>query len=68
MKDLEYNIAVQVNGKVRDVLLIGKDIVGNKEIVEKEALKSQKVQKFLLDKSVKNVVYIPGKIINLVVV
>lgn len=68
LKDLEYNIAVQVNGKVRDVLLIESDIVSNKEVVEKMALESKKVQKFLSDKSVKNVVYVPGKIINLVVV
>lgn len=67
LKETEYKIAVQVNGKVRDVLKIAADIVNNSKVVEKQALESQKVQKFLSEKSVKNVVYVPGRIINLVV-
>jgi len=63
----EISIAVQVNGKVRDVLLIQKDLLGNRDVVEKMALESEKIRKFLAGKSVKKIVYIPGKIISLVV-
>jgi leucyl-tRNA synthetase len=67
LEEEEFSIAVQINGKVRDVLLTQKDIISNKEVVEKMALESQKVQKFLAGKSVKKIVYIPGKIISFVV-
>lgn len=63
----EVEIVVQVNGKVRDTLLLSKDIVSNKEVVEKEAKKSQRIQKFIDGKSVKNIVYIPLKLINFVI-
>ena len=67
LEEEEISIAVQINGKVRDVLLIQKDIVDNEEVVEKMALESKKAQKFLEGKSVKKTVYIPGRIISLVV-
>ncbi|MCR4305796.1 MAG: class I tRNA ligase family protein, partial [Candidatus Daviesbacteria bacterium] len=68
LEEEEYSIAVQVNGKVRDILLTQKDIISSKEVVEKMALESQKAQKFLAGKSVKKVVYIPGKVISFVVI
>lgn len=64
LEEEEVSVAVQINGKARDVLLIQKDIVNNKEVVEKMAIKSQKAGKFLAGKSVKKVVYVPGKIIS----
>lgn len=52
------SVVVQVNGKVRDVLMIQKDVINNNEVVEKMALESQKIQQFLAEKSVKkNCVY-----------
>lgn len=67
LEEEEFAVAIQVNGKVRDVLLIQKDILNNKEVIEKMALESQKSQKFLQGKSVKKSVYVPGKIISFVV-
>ena len=63
----EIKIVVQVNGKVRDLLLIGKDIINSKEIVEKMAQDSEKIKKFLVGKEAKKTIYVPGKIVNLVV-
>ncbi len=63
----QVSIVVQINGKVRDVLMISKDMVSNREVVEKMALESGKVQKYLAEASVKKVVYIPGKVISLVI-
>ena len=67
LEEEQISVVVQINGKVRDVLLIQKDIISNKEAVEKMAIESIKAQKFLTGKSVKKIVYIPGKIISLVV-
>ena len=66
LEEEEVSVAVQINGKVRETLLIGKDILNNKEVVEKMALESTKVQKFLEGKSVKRTVYVPGKVLSLV--
>ncbi|OGE27586.1 leucine--tRNA ligase [Candidatus Daviesbacteria bacterium RIFCSPHIGHO2_01_FULL_40_11] len=67
LEEKEFTVAVQINGKVRDVLLIQKDTIDDREVVEKMAQESEKIQKFLAGKSVKKVVYIPGKIISFVV-
>ena len=47
--------------------MIQKDLVNNREVVEKMALEGKKAQKFIEGKSVKKVVYIPGKIISFVI-
>ena len=67
LKEEQVKVVVQINGKVRDVLLIQKDIVSSREAIEKMALSSSKAQKFLEGKIVKKTVYIEGKIISLVV-
>lgn len=66
LEDQEVSVIVQINGKLRDVLLIQKDIVSSKEAVEEIAKSRQKVQKYLVGKRIKKVVYISGKVINFV--
>ncbi len=66
LQEEEVSVVVQVNGKVRDILVIGKDILSNKEVVEKMAKEGTNTQKFLADKAVKRVVYVPGKLLNFV--
>ena len=46
--------------------MIQKDVAKNSEVVEKQALESQKMQKFIEGKEIKKIVYIPVKIINIV--
>lgn len=60
-------MVVQINGKVRDALVIQKDILNNESEVQKMALESQKVQKFLEGATPKKTIYIPGKVINFVI-
>jgi len=48
LEEDEVIIVVQVNGKVRDNFVIGKDLLNNKEVIEKMAKDREKVQKFLL--------------------
>lgn len=67
LEEEEVSVVVQVNGRVRDVILIQKDMEGNREVVEKMALETDKIKKFLGSQTVKKTVYVPGKIINLVV-
>lgn len=61
----EIDIAVQVNGKVRDTLRIGVDEAT--ESVRERALQSERVQEFVGEKSIVKVIVIPRKIVNIVV-
>ena len=61
----ELEIPVQVNGKLRDKVVIQKD-APNADI-EAAALASRKVQEHIAGKTVKKVVVVPGKLVNVVV-
>lgn len=61
----EVEIPVQVNGRLRDKLVVKKDV--SAADLEAAALASPKVQEHLGGKPVKKAVVIPGKLVNLVV-
>lgn len=66
-KMLEEDIAiivVQVNGKVRANIEMPKG--ADQKIVGKEALANEKIQKHLAGKKPKKIIYVPGKILNIV--
>lgn len=63
----QASITIQVNGKVREILSISKDLVEDKSQVQKMALESDRVKKFIGGLGIKNVVYIPGKVMNFVI-
>ncbi len=63
----EFSLVIQVNGKLRDMILIDSDIIRSKESIEKLAGENKNAAKFLDGKSVKRVVYIEGRLINFVV-
>ena len=67
LEEDEIAIPVQINGKVRDIFVIEKDIINDKEVVEKRAMMSQRVKKFLEGKNIKKTIYVPAKIINFVI-
>ena len=54
-----------VNGKVRDTVKVFKDI--SKEDLEKEALNSDIIKKWLEGKEVVKIITIPGRIVNIVI-
>jgi leucyl-tRNA synthetase len=64
-KSEEMTIAVQVNGKLRDTITMSAD--ASEETVKSEALKSEKVQKWLEGKEPKKVIYVRGKLVSVVV-
>ncbi|WP_298005645.1 class I tRNA ligase family protein, partial [Anaerolinea sp.] len=63
-REEEITLAVQVNGKVRDRLVVPAEI--DRETVEKMALASPAVQKFLEGRAPKQVIYVPGKLVSIV--
>jgi len=63
--DNVVEIAVQVNGKVRARVMLARD--ATEEAAHSAALADPNLTKFLDGKSVKKVVYVPGKILNLIV-
>ena len=61
----EIEIAIQVNGKLRDSVMVAAD--ADQETVEKAAFGSQKVLKFTENKEVVKKIYVKGRILNIVV-
>ena len=60
----EIEIPVQVNGKLRDVIKVPAN-AGNATI-EAAAKASEKVQLFISGKTVKKVIIVPKKMVNLI--
>ena len=63
--DDNLRIAVQVNGKLRSEIEIDKDT--EEEIVKSIAINDEKIKKYIENKEVKKIIYIPGRILNIVV-
>ena len=60
-----FNLVLQVNGKVRD--MVPAQIGISKDDAEKLAFSSEKVQKFIKGKEVVKVIVVPNKLVNIVV-
>ncbi|MCF7916659.1 MAG: leucine--tRNA ligase [Candidatus Omnitrophica bacterium] len=65
LKKEKGEIAILVNGKVREKMVIDFDLA--KEEVTEKALTVDKIKKIIAGKSPKKIIYIKGKIINIVV-
>ena len=63
--DNVIDIAVQVNGKVRDTIRIKKD--SSKEELEKIAMNSDIIKKWIDGKEVVKVISVPNRIVNIVI-
>lgn len=64
-KDEKVVVVVQVNGKIRDRLEV--DVNISKEDLEKLACESEKVKGFIAGNTIKKVIVIPNKIVNIVI-
>ena len=67
-KDLvenEINLVVQINGKKRAILKVKRDM-GEKEILKATKL-SQDVEKFLTKQSIKKIIFVPNRLINIII-
>ncbi len=65
IKDEEINLVVQVNGKVRDTIKISANIT--EEEAKKVALEREKIKAHLEGKEIKKIIFVGGKLINIVV-
>ena len=61
----EIEIVLQVNGKVRDKLVVAADL--SREDLEKAALAKPHVQDYLVGKTIVKVICVPKKLVNIVV-
>ena len=64
-KPTDINWIIQVNGKLRAQLCLPKELPANQ--VEEAACANENVQKFIVDKTIKKIVVVPGKLVNIVV-
>ena len=63
--DDEIEVVVQINGKIKDKVMIAKD--ASKETQEAAALALGKIQEAMVGKSVVKMITVPGKLVNIVV-
>ena len=63
--DDEVNMAVSVNGKLRNTIKVAID--SDQEVVKKLAMEDEKVAKHLEGKEIVKVIVVPNKIVNIVV-
>ena len=61
----EIKIAIQINGKTRDVLSLEKDLDIKK--INKLVIENSKAAKYLKDKKVTKTIFIKNKIVNYIV-
>ena len=64
-QDEEIPLVVQVNGKVRDKIMVAAGL--SEDEARKLALESPKVQAHTTGKTVVQVIYVPGRLVNIVV-
>ena len=64
-QDDEIEIVVQINGKIRDKLMVPAE--AQKEQLEEIALNNEKIKELALGKTIVKVIAIPGRLVNVVV-
>jgi len=65
IKEETITLVIQVNGKVRDKMAVEADILEDE--VKKLTLAREKVKRWIEGKEITKVVFVPGKLINLVI-
>ncbi len=64
LEDDEVEVVLQVMGKVRAKMKVAKD--ATKEDLEKQALENETIQEWIEGKTVRKVIAVPGKLVNIV--
>src|SRR5699024_2323835 len=62
--DEEIEIVIQVMGRVRSKINVPQDV--DKETLEKLALEDERIQKWIEGKTIRKVIVVPGKLVNIV--
>ncbi len=61
----EMKIVVQVNGKVRAEIMVSKDL--SESEIKEIAIQNSSVKNWILDKEIRRVIYVPGRVVNIVI-
>jgi leucyl-tRNA synthetase len=61
----KVNIAIQINGKTRDVINIDKDI--EQDVVSNLVLQESKAEKYVKNKNIKKIIFVKNRIINYII-
>jgi leucyl-tRNA synthetase len=67
VRDSEVMVVIQVNGKLRDTVMIDAESAISQAQLEATARKSEKVLKFINGAAIRKVIVVPGKLVNFVV-
>ena len=65
IREEAITLVIQINGRVRDKIEVAADI--SEEKAKKLTLEREKVKKWIEGKEIKKVIFVPGKLINIVV-
>lgn len=65
IKEERFDLVIQINGKFRDKVSVSREIT-EKEAVEL-AVSQEKIKNWLKDKKVIKIIFVPGKLINIVI-
>jgi len=65
VKEDKIFLIIQINGKIRDKIEVRKDI--SEEEAKELTLKSESVRKWTAGKEINKIIFVPGKLINIVV-
>jgi len=65
IKEETITLVIQINGRVRDKIEVEASF--SEEEAKKLTLEREKVKKWIEDKEVKKIIFVPGKLINIVV-
>ena len=65
IKTEKMTLVIQVNGKLRGKIEVPADLT--EEAIKQQALADPKIQFWTSDKPVRNVIYVPGRLVNIVV-
>ncbi len=66
LKEDTKEIVIQINGKLRGAIQISSDKVSDKSFIEKEALANEKIRNRLEGTTIRKVIVVPGKLVNIV--
>ncbi|MFH1565850.1 MAG: leucine--tRNA ligase [bacterium] len=67
IKEDKASVSVQINGKFKGVVEVDTANAKDRELIEKLAVKIEKIKNNLFDRKIKKVIFIPGKTINFVI-
>jgi len=65
IKEDNYELVIQVNGKVRDRITLKNDT--NESQIKESALKRPNVRKWINNKEIRKIIIVKGKIMNIVI-